>query len=46
MAGPLSVCTKEEQRAVIRFLSAEGAQGQKSTKDFSAQYGNGCLAAA
>jgi hypothetical protein len=39
MASPLSVCTKEEQRAVIRFLWAEGAQGQKSIEDFQHNMG-------
>jgi hypothetical protein len=39
MAGPLSVFTKEEQRAVIRFLWAEGVQGQKSIKDFQQNMG-------
>ena len=27
MAAPLAVCTKEEQRAVIRFLWSEGVPG-------------------
>jgi hypothetical protein len=34
MARPLSACTKEQQHAVIRFLWAEGVQGQKSIEDF------------
>jgi hypothetical protein len=34
MASWLSVCTKEEQRAVIRFLWAEGVPGQKSVAGF------------
>jgi hypothetical protein len=33
MAASLSVCNKVEQRAVIRFLLAEG-QGQKYIADF------------
>jgi hypothetical protein len=41
VAGPLSVFTKEEQRAVIRFLWAESVQGQKSIEDF--QYNMGTV---
>jgi hypothetical protein len=39
MAGPLSVFTKEEQHAVIRFLWVEGAQGQKFIEDFQHNMG-------
>jgi hypothetical protein len=30
MAAPLSVCTKEEQRGVIRFLWSEGVPGAET----------------
>jgi hypothetical protein len=43
MAGPLFVCTKEELRAVIRFLWAEGGQGAEIHRRLSAQYGNSVL---
>jgi hypothetical protein len=29
MAAPLSICTKEEQRSVVRSLWAEGLKGVK-----------------
>ena len=36
MAGPLSVCTKEEQRSVIRLLWSEGViRGRNPSKTFS-----------
>jgi hypothetical protein len=38
--------TKEEQRAVIRFLWAEGAPGAEIHRRLSAQYGNSCFATA
>ena len=37
MAAPLSICTKEEMRAVIRFLFAE------IIRRMQAQYGDSCL---
>jgi histone-lysine N-methyltransferase SETMAR len=43
MAGPLSVCTKEEQHAVIQFLWAEGVPGAEIHRRLSAQYGNSAL---
>jgi hypothetical protein len=43
MISPLSVCTKEEQRAVIRFLWAEGVPGAEIHQRLSAQYGNSAL---
>jgi hypothetical protein len=43
MAGPLSVCTKEEQRVVIRFLWAEGVPGAEIHRMLSAQYENSAL---
>jgi hypothetical protein len=38
--GPLLICTKEEQRAVIRFLWAEGVPGAEMYSRMSVQYGN------
>jgi hypothetical protein len=38
--GPLLICTKEEQRAVIRFLWAEGVLGAEMHRRISVQYGN------
>ena len=38
--GPLFICTKEEQRAVIRFLWAEGVPGAEMHRRISVQYGN------
>jgi hypothetical protein len=38
--GPLFICTKEEQRTVIRFLWAEGVPGAKMQRRISVQYGN------
>ena len=43
MTAPLSVCTKEEQRAVIRFLWAQGVLGAEIHRRLSAQYGNSAL---
>ena len=43
MAAPLSVCTKEEQRSVIRFLWSEGASGVEIHRRLPAQYGNSVL---
>jgi hypothetical protein len=43
MAAPLSVCTKEEQCSVIRFLWSEGVSGAEIHKRLSAQYGNSVL---
>ena len=39
--GPLFICTKEEQRAVIHCLWAEGVPGAKMHRRTSVQYGNG-----
>jgi hypothetical protein len=38
--GPLFICTKEEQRAVILFLWAEGVLGAEMYRRISVQYGN------
>jgi hypothetical protein len=45
MVGNLSLCTREEQHAVIYFLWAEVKvyQGQKSYFQLSALYGNNVL---
>ena len=43
MAAPLSFCTKEEQRSVIRFLWSEGVSGAEIHRRLSAQYGNSVL---
>ena len=43
MAAPLSVCTKQEQRSVIRFLWSEGVSGAETHRRLSAQYGNSVL---
>jgi transposase len=43
MATPLSVCTKEEQRSVIRFLWSEGVSEAEIHRRLSAQYGNSVL---
>lgn len=43
MAAPLSVCTKEEQRGVIRFLWSEGVPGAEIHRRLSAQYGDSAL---
>jgi hypothetical protein len=43
MAAPLSVCTKEEQRSVIRFLWSDGVSGAELNRRLSAQYGNSVL---
>ena len=43
MASPLENCTVEEQRAVIRFLVAEGEKGSKIHKRMLKVYGDNCL---
>jgi len=43
MAAPLSICTKEEQRSVVRFLWSECVSGAKTHRRLSAQYGNSVL---
>jgi len=39
----LSVCTREEQRSVIRFLWAEGVKGAEIHARLCTQYGNNAL---
>jgi hypothetical protein len=43
MSAHLSICTKEEQRSVIRFLWAEGARGAEINTHLCAQYGDNAL---
>ena len=43
MAAQLTVCTKDEQRSVIRFLWSEGVSGDEIHRRLSAQYGNSVL---
>jgi len=43
MAAPLAVCTKEEQRAVIRFLWSEGVLGAEIHRRLSTQYRDSAL---
>ena len=43
MSARLSVCTKEEQRSVLRFLWAEGVKGTKIHARLCAQYGDSAL---
>jgi hypothetical protein len=38
--GPLFICTKEEQRAVILYLWAEDLLGAEMHRRMSVQYGN------
>ncbi|GFU06769.1 hypothetical protein TNCV_4353331 [Trichonephila clavipes] len=42
-AAPLSICTKEERRAVIRFLIVEDVKPAKIISRLQAQYGDNCL---
>ena len=43
MAAPLAVCTKEEQRAVIRFLWSKGVPGAEIHWRLSTQYGDSAV---
>ena len=43
MSARLSVCTKEEQRSVIRFLWAEGVKGSEIHARLCTQYGDDAL---
>jgi len=43
MAAPLAVCTKEKQRAVIRFLCSEGVPGAEIHRRLSTQYRDSAL---
>ena len=43
MLARLSVCTKEEQRSIIRFLWAEGVKGAEIHARLCTQYGDKAL---
>jgi transposase len=43
MEAPLSICTKEEMREVIRFLFAEDLKPVEIIRRMQAQYGDNCL---
>jgi len=43
MAAPLSTCTVEEQRSVIRFLWSEGVIPSEIYRRMKVQYGDSCL---
>ena len=43
MAAPLSTCTMEEQRSVIRFLWSEGVKPYELYGRMKVQYGDSCL---
>jgi hypothetical protein len=43
MAAPLATCTKEEQRAVIRFFSREKVKPIEIHRRMKVQYGDACL---
>jgi hypothetical protein len=43
MEAPLSICTTEETRGVIRFLFAEGVKPVEIIRRMQAQYGDNCL---
>jgi len=43
MSAPLSVCTKEKQRGVIRFFWSEGVPGAEIHRRLSAQYWDSAL---
>ena len=43
MAAPLSTCTLEEQRSVIRFLWLEGVKHSEIYRRMKVQYGDSCL---
>jgi cytochrome c-type biogenesis protein CcmH/NrfF len=40
MEAPLSICTKEEMRGMIRFLFAEGVKPVEIIRRMQAQYGD------
>jgi NMD protein affecting ribosome stability and mRNA decay len=43
MGAPLSICTKEEMRGVIRFLFAEGVKPVEIIRRMQVQYCDNCL---
>jgi len=42
MEAPLSICTKEEMRGVIRFLFVESTEPVEIIRRMHAQYGDTC----
>ena len=42
MAAPITTCTIEEQRSVIRFLSSEGLKCIEIHRRMKVQYGDAC----
>jgi transposase len=43
MEAPLSICTNEHMRGVIRFLLGEGFKTMEIIRRMKAQYGDSCL---
>jgi len=43
MAAPLAICTKEEQRSVIRFLRSGGVKPIEIHQRIEVHYGDACL---
>ena len=43
MEDPLSTCTREKQRSVIRFLNSEGIKPTEIHRRMEVQYGDACL---
>jgi hypothetical protein len=43
MEAPLSICTKEEMRGVIRFLFVEGVKPVELIRRMRSQYCDNCL---
>jgi hypothetical protein len=43
MEAPLSICTKEEMRGVIRFLFVEGVKPVEIIRRIQTQQGDNCL---
>jgi hypothetical protein len=43
MGAPVSICTKEEMRGVIRFLFVEGVKPVEIIRRMKAQYSDNCL---
>ena len=43
MAAPLSTCTVEEQRSVIRFVWSEVVKSSEIYRRMKVQYGDSCL---
>jgi cytochrome c-type biogenesis protein CcmH/NrfF len=43
MEAPLSICTKEELRGVIRSFFVEGVKSEEIIHRMQARYGDNCL---